>query len=282
MLAGWVHGGFRCRNELWGECATRALAHYRRAGMPSSTCIGHIAAAAYFGPMPSTAGARRCRELLEHDVDDRPGEANVLAHLGGLESMLGDFDAGFALVAAAREIYADIGRASTAARTCAPIEAEIALLMGDEEHARAFLEESCALLREQANWGHYGVRSSDLAAVLCSLGRVDEARQALDAAQPHVMPTDVLARVAFATASAALLMRERGRPAAEAAAREAVELAETSDASNRRAAALLALAAATEDESAVVRALQIYEEKENAAAASRLRAGAAASSSGIV
>jgi hypothetical protein len=133
-------------------------------------------------------------------------------------------------------------------------------------------------LRDQANWGHYCAQSSDLAAVLCALDRLDEARDALDAAQPHVIRTDVFSRVAFATARADLLVREGDRTSAEAAAREAVELADMSDASNRRAAALLTFAAATGDETAVVRALELYEEKENAAAASRFRAGAAASS----
>src|SRR5262249_47194552 len=249
--------------------------------MPTSTCIGHIAAAAYFGPMDADAAAERCRGLLE-EVEDRPGNASVAAHLGGLEAMRGRVDAGLELLASARAIYTDLGWLTSVARTCAPIEAETARWAGDDERARVVLDESCEFLREQGNWSHFGAHASDLAAVLCALGLLDEAREVLDSAAPHILSNDVFARIAFGTATATLLVHEGERADAIAAAREVVALAEQTDASNRRAAAQLSLAVAAREQEPLARALALYEEKGNAAAAARLRAGAAASLHGTL
>src|SRR5207247_5493377 len=140
--------------------ATRALRHYRNAGLPSSTCVGQIAAAAYAGPMPATMAIARCRQLLEQEVDDRAGEASVLAHLGGLEAMLGNSDVAVEHLAAARSIYDDLGRPTANVRTCAPIESYVARLMGDSERALAILLDSCTTLGEMQNWNHFGTKAA--------------------------------------------------------------------------------------------------------------------------
>jgi tetratricopeptide (TPR) repeat protein len=267
---------------MWRKCATRALEHYRRAGFPSSTCIGQIAASAYFGPLPARAAKARCAELLETAIDDRAGEATVLAHLGGLEAMLGRFDDAFARLAVARSIYCDLGRVTAVARTCAPIEAQTARLMGDPERARWTLVESCEMLREATNWSHFSTQAAVLADALCALDRYDEAGEWLEEAQNHAVQDDIETELALCPVRSTILLWRGDHGGAEAAARTGVELGAQTDASNLRAACLVSHARAltqlergAEAAKAFAEARALYEEKENTAAIALLGATAA-------
>ena len=71
LLTGWVQGGMRCQHALWEASAELALEHYRSGGWPLATCIGHIAAAEYFGPAPAPSGIERCN-VASRDRGDRP------------------------------------------------------------------------------------------------------------------------------------------------------------------------------------------------------------------
>ena len=55
LLVGWVHGGRRGNHAAWVDAAERALIHYRAAAWPTSTCLGEIATALYWGPTPVVA-----------------------------------------------------------------------------------------------------------------------------------------------------------------------------------------------------------------------------------
>jgi tetratricopeptide (TPR) repeat protein len=283
MLVGWVNGGMYCRNETWRACATRALAHYRRAGFPTSTCIGHIAASSYFGPMAAREATERSLELLQSDVDDRAAEATVLAHLGGLEAMLGRFDDAFAHLAVARATYQDLLRPTAVVRTCAPIEAQSARLWGDPERASAILTESCTTLREMQNWSPLSTQAAALADALCALDRHDEALEWLEAGESCATSDDIDAQLALGAVRATILLQQGAHDEAEDTARAAVALGERTDASNRRATTLVALARVLigvdrVDEAAGVlgQARALYEEKGNAAAVALLEATAAA------
>ena len=286
MLIGWVEGGIRLRNERWYECATRALSHYRSAELPTSTCAAQIAAAAYFGPLPAGAGAARCRRLLE-EADDLAGRAAVLAHLGGLEAMLGRGDDARERLDEARAIYTDLGRSTAIARSCAPIEADACRWAGDLERARAILLESCEQLRALSNWSHFGEQAAALAGVLLSLDDERGARAWRDEAASHCAADDLAAQLALRIVGARLLAREGAVDASETLARETVVLGESTDALNLRAetlealAGVLASAGRPADATEVLgQALALYEAKENRAAADRLPAAAARSSDG--
>ncbi|HEY6053800.1 MAG TPA: hypothetical protein VIU86_07690, partial [Gaiellaceae bacterium] len=281
MLTGWVQGGVYLHNDLWSECAAQALGHYRAAGLPSSTCIGHLAAAAYFGPLPASAGVARCLDLLEHEVDDLAGEATVLAHLGGLEAMLGRFEGAWERLAAARAIYRDLGRPTAIVRTCAPIEADAARWAGDLERERATLIDSCAILRELQNWTPFATQAAALADACLRLGREPEARAWLDDAERRSRSEDLASQLKLCRVRVQLLRCEGDDRAAVRLARETVDLAAGTDALNERAELLLVLAsvlgAAGEDgRPAAAQALEIFEAKENAAAAAHVGAAAAA------
>jgi len=286
MLSGWVHGGIYCRNAIWERSAEHALLHYRRAGSPPATCIGHIAAALYFGPTPASAAVARCSKLLEDEVDDLAREASVAAYLGGLHAMAARFDVAWSLLDRARGIYLDLGRPGAVARTCAQIEAATARLAGEPERAIAILDESCGVHRSMENWSHLGTQAAELADALAVVGRDGEAEEWLYLAESHSPPDDVSAQLSWRPVRARLLARAGEVDRAEAVAREAVAIAEATDALNQRASALLALAEClvatgerAEASEAVDRALRLYDLKENAAAAARLRSETAATAS---
>ena len=78
LLVGFVQGGIRCQYRVWKESADRALAAYKRADWPASTCVGEIATAIYYGPTPVSEAIQRCDELLRDEVADHFGEALVI------------------------------------------------------------------------------------------------------------------------------------------------------------------------------------------------------------
>jgi len=279
MLTGWVHGGMYCQNAIWEMSAERALLHYRSAGSPVATCIGHIASALYFGPTPVAEGIAKCQALLDREVEGLSGEANVLAHLAGLKAMLGEFDEAFELVARASEIYADLGQPTAIVRTCSQIEAAVARLAGDPERAARTLTASCGQLEEMHNWRHLSTQAAELADVLCGLGRYDDARAWTAAAEKYALADDAGAQLSWRAVSARLLGGAGKLEAAERLAREAAAIADATDARNQQASVQLALAdvfatAGKSDasEAATAEALRLFEEKGNAAAAAQVRA----------
>jgi DNA-binding SARP family transcriptional activator len=268
LLTGWIEGGVFGHCATWESDASRALEHYRRLGFPSSTCIGQICAATYYGATPADDGVARLVRLLDEEVDDLLGEAAVLAHLGGLEAMRGNVADGDAALSRARTIYEDVGRAPALARTCAPIEAESARLAGDLVRAAAILEASCDILSWSRNWSHFGTQAAALADVLTTLGRTDEALARAAESEQHAIPDDAWTQIAWRAAKASI---EHDA----ALAREAVTLAESTDLLNLHARALLAVG----DVASTAEAMRLYERKQNVAAAARAIAATSAPSS---
>ena len=279
MLTGWVQGGMYCHNAVWEESAERALGYYRRAGAPVATCVGQIAAALYFGPTSATTAVARCFELLDHEVEDRAGEANVLAHLGGLQAMLGGFDAAREQLARARQIYDDLGQPTAVARTCAPLDAVVARLAGDPETAARALTASCEALQAMRNWTPLSTQAAELADALCTLERLAEAQVWIEIAKAHVPAADASAQFTLKAADARLLARTQDPGAAAKLARDARAIANETDALNQRAAVHLALAeiltassAPSEAALEVAEAVRLFEEKGNAAAVALVHA----------
>jgi hypothetical protein len=269
LLTGWIQGGVFGHCGTWEGDASRALEHYRRLGFPSSTCIGQICAATYYGATPADDGVTRLVRLLDSEVDDLLGEAAVLAHLGGLEAMRGNTAEAGAALSQARTIYEDLGRAPALARTCAPIEAESARLSGDLARAAAILEASCDILSERRNWSHFGTQAAALADVLYALGRRDEALARAAESEQRAIADDRWTQIAWRAAKAAIV-----RDAS--LAREAVTLAESTDLLNLHARALLAVG----DDAAIAEAMRLYDRKRNVAAAAPATAATSAPSSG--
>ena len=164
--------------------------YYRRAGWPPATCVGHIAAAAYFGPTPVQDAIALCENLLDQEVEDRAGEANTLAYLGGLVAMRGDRDEAAALVDRSRSIYADLGSGPTIAITCAPIAATIQMARGDVAAAEQTLRESIETLEQIDDRNHIATPAGLLADALCTQLRFDDAHEWTVVAELNALPDD--------------------------------------------------------------------------------------------
>jgi DNA-binding SARP family transcriptional activator len=146
LFAGFVHGGVHGHRAHWERDAERSLVHYRRAGWPVSTCLGEIAAALYYGPARVGRASARCRQLLDEETATAAGRAGVLAFLGGLMAMTGEFGEARALLAEAAETYAELGMTGAAAVAVGSVEGDVELLAGEPAAAERALTEACLTL----------------------------------------------------------------------------------------------------------------------------------------
>lgn len=263
MLAGWVRGGAQAQHSQWQAAAERALDLYRRAGWRASTCIGHIAAALYHGPVPAPLAIERCEALLADTVDDLAAEAAVSAHLGGLRAMVGDGACARDALERSRSVYEGLGRMPSLRRTCCPIEAAAARLEGDTERSAWLLEASCKDLASAGDTFHLATQAAELADALVDLGRIDEAELWCGLAEQHRQARDIEGSV--------LVLRSRARLTSDAAlAEQAARLAAGTDALNLRASVNATVAEITSDPTALAMARELYARKGNAAAVARL------------
>jgi tetratricopeptide (TPR) repeat protein len=279
LFVGLVHGGFHGRHASWQEAAERALVHHRRAHFPTSYCLGHLAAALYYGPTPVPQALRRCKELLRNETTDRVGEANVLVFLGGLEAMRGRLDEARGLVMRASAAYDELGQTALAATYGWAVLGDIDLLAGNFRSAERSLTELCRLHEQMHSWGPLSTRAADLAEALYALGRYDDAERWSRTAEAHAGSDDLSVQPLWRAVRAKVLARRGMFAEAEALAREAAQLAESTDALNLNGKVLLDLAevlrlAGRADESAstAAKAARLYERKGNVVAGRRARA----------
>jgi DNA-binding SARP family transcriptional activator/DNA polymerase III delta prime subunit len=281
MLAGWVRGGAQARHAEWQRAAEQALDHYRRAGWPAATCIGHIAAALYFGPTPVPAAIARCCTLLDEHAVDLAGRAHVSAYLGGLHAMAGEYEEAASLLDWVRSTYLELDRTRSLMLTCAPIEGRVAWLEGDCEAAIAIWQGNCeALLAADAGF-HLATQGGDLADLLCRLGRKTDAERWCAIAERFTRPDDIQGQVCTRLPRSRLLMLDQQPEEAMSLATEAVAIANQTDETNLIAAAHLVLAGTLSGADAAVEraaALAAYDAKGNVAAAIREAGNAAATS----
>ena len=279
LLAGFVHGGHRGRHRKWEEAAERALVHYKKAGWPTSTCLGEIAYALYYGPTPVAEAIIRCEKLLRDEVTDSAADANVRVYIGGLLAQRGDVDSARRLVTSATATYEDLGQRTAVAYYSGAVHGDIELLAGDEVAAERVLRALCLELESTRDWSHLASRAGDLAEALYVQNRIEEADEWTRTAEIHAAVDDVDAGMIWRPVRAKILARRDAFAAAESTAREAVELAATTDATSRHARAIrdlgevLRLAGRlTEAGSAFQRAEQLYEQKGNLLGAAQARA----------
>ena len=278
LLVGFVRGARRGHHRARGEAAERALVHYKNSRWPTSTCLGEIAAALYYGPMPVPDAIARFEQLQQDDVSDRVGRANVDVFLGGLVAQRGDFDKARDLIASARATYEDLGQQTAAAMNCGMILGDVELLAGDAVAGAEVLTELCAELERVHAFSHLASRAGDLAEALYLLGRLDEAERWTHVAETHSATDDLDAQLLWMPVRAKVLARRGVHQAAEELAHDAVTLSDATDGLNRRAKGqrdlgevLLLGGSAGEAGSAFERAIELYDQKGNLVGAARVR-----------
>jgi tetratricopeptide (TPR) repeat protein len=278
LLAGWMHGGRRGQHRVRLEAAETALVHYRRSSWPVSTAVGEIASALYYGPSPVHEAIDRCEELLGSEDLDLHGRANLQVFLGGQAAQTGDFVRARSLIASATAAYDELGQRTSGAMLGGMVRADVELLARDDEAAEEVLRRYCSELEAARAYSHLASVAGTLAEALYRLDRLDDALEWTEVGERHSAPDDVDARVLWMPVRAKTLARRRGFEEAAALVDAAVELARTTDTSNRHAKAerdrgeVLTLAARPrEARVAFGSALELYEAKGNVVEERRLR-----------
>ena len=261
--------------EAMREPLARALDHARRAGdrLEETEVLTSLLYADRHGPATPADMLARYAQVAAEGADDRRFEAEVLGCEAVARAMLGDFGSARALLDRYREIISDLGIIYVEywlAETTWTVE----MLAGDAVAAEAGIriaEGSAARWMDESVEAAVGSR---LAHALLAQGRYDEAAGALGVEED--LTGSVGTRVLWLSASAKVESRRSEAELALARAREAVKLAETTDALSLHGDALMDLADVhsmggrrSEAIAAFEAAIELYERKGNVVSAAR-------------
>jgi len=266
------------RRALGRAWLLAGFVYYKAVGWPTSTCVGEIAAAMYWGPTPVDVAVLRCESLLRDETLDLPGTAYLRAFLGGLVAQQQEFERARELVDSARTTLEDLGLRAAIDTYCTPLLGEIELLAGNASLSAQIFRELCDRLDAAKDFSHLASRAGDLAEALFGTGPVEDADEWTRVAEARSASDDLKAQMLWRPVRARIHARRGELAIAEELARQAVTLAEATDDLNRRAKSqrdlgdVLRLGGSAHDAaSAFARALELYEQKGNLAGAARVR-----------
>jgi class 3 adenylate cyclase len=278
LFVGHVKGGFYCNYASMEDAALRATTHYRRAGWSPSVAAGDVGLALYLGPKHVDAAVDQCERLLRELEGDRATEANVIVWLGGLEAMRGAISKAHAYVARAHDMYLELGLTTAAIDNCGRVLGGIEMLAGAPDNAEEALRRCCELLQAKRHTAVLATRAAELGEAIYAGGNYAEAEIWAKLARDSAGRDDRDALLSWQPLQAMVRARAGAFEEAEQVARNAVELAASTDALNRAANAFTALAevlylAGRHDEAAnaIDNAIALYDLKGNAAAVRRIR-----------
>jgi predicted ATPase/class 3 adenylate cyclase len=273
-LLGSISGGERA----WRE----ALRFAERGGfaVERAESISWLLISAIFGPLPVEEGIARCVEFYDAARGEPMTQAFCSCERAVLEAMRGDFVLARELLAEGRRALDELGMPVWVAVT-GQEAFFVEMLAGDPAAAVATLRQSHDTLLEMGERSFRSTIDGLLAQALCELGEDDEAESFSRACEETAAPEDVFSQVLWRSARSTVLSRRGEVDAAEAAAREAVEIAERTDLLNTQADALLDLAQVLsaawrgdESRAAAAGAARLYERKGNRPSLARARAAA--------
>jgi tetratricopeptide (TPR) repeat protein len=229
--------------------------------------------ALFHGPTAVSEALPHCEQLLDQTTD-RLGRANVLVYLAGLHVLAEHYDEGFALLDDADRTYDELSDSYSRANNGARIRGGAYVLCGELDSAEAVFRESCATLERVGDKPSLASVAAELAAVMDLQGRLDEADSWSRFAREHAPAGDKIAQVHWRSVVGKVSARMGRVDEGEALVREALEVAETTDALSHRGAVRLDLASVlsssrryAEAASHINMALQLFEAKGNLAAA---------------
>jgi DNA-binding SARP family transcriptional activator len=264
---GSVHGSFRGSMSGWQESVERALVHYRRSGWSTAGCLHELAAALFHGPTPVEAAVARCDELLS-EATERVAEAYVDAFRAGLVALSGRFDEARQILNRANTTFDELGESYSRANAGGRVLARIEFLAGDYAAAERVLRECCDTFERVGDFAARATAAAQLADALYAQDRLEEADRWALLAEAGAPRDDVSAQFSWRSVRAKLKARNGELASAESLAREAAEIAATTDALTEHGHVLLALAEVrrlggrpTEAARAAEQALGLFERK---------------------
>lgn len=208
----------------------RTVHHALRAGNPAieHEAYAWLASALLYGPAPADEGVKLCAEVIDKAGANRRVAALAEVTLGALRAMQGRIDEGRGLCARARARLRDLGHLFTHAYT-AQQAALIELLAGDPGAAERELASSYAVLERGGEEGFSSSHAAMLAHACYLQGRYDEAERYALLSEHSAGEEDITAHAEARAARAKVMARRGEHGVAALLAREASELAETSD-----------------------------------------------------
>jgi tetratricopeptide (TPR) repeat protein len=219
----------------------RGLRHARRAGArrEEAWCMGQLGFALMAGETPVDRGLAQCARTLRETVGNPVARANLLPFLAVHEAMRGDF--------ASARVHAAEGR--TATRELGLrwqdgihllLSGYVELSAGDPVMAEWHLREAAQSFAEVGDEWFARTAAVDLSRALLEQGRPDDARGAIGTAATDLPDAEL--QIKHRSLLAVLMAQETPSKAAVDCAREAVQIAETTDLVTWHAAAQLDLA----------------------------------------
>ena len=275
-LVHWLEGRCLAADAAWEQAAEYAGAigdDRERAEI-----LMWVASSAFYGPTPVVQAIPRCEAIRDEVRGDRRSAAATWYPLAGLYAMIGRFEAARELLDSAWRTLEDLGFI-TLNSSFTQYDGLVELLAGDLERAEERLRFGIGRLEEMGERAYVSTLAALLAEVLYQRGHHAEAAQFVDRSMETAAPDDLVAQIAWRAVQAKLLASAGQLDNAEALARHAVSLAETTDWSNDHAAACLALGEVLRKrgqskraEAAIRKAHSLYEAKGNIVAVEGARA----------
>ena len=256
-----------CRFEEMAEAARQANRHAELAGQPERVSPPALALAV--GPCPADEALRE----IDAGIGDRPPTPPEMLLRAYVLAMLRRFDEAWPLGHAAldrfRAVRGDFEESWLG---------QIARLEGDHQAAIGHLSRALADMQARRMDSYVSGLAPELARELCGAGRHDEARPLAELGRRLAGENDIWSQTGWRQAQALLESNAGNQGEAERLAREAIALADTTDALNIQADALCDLAEVlraankTMDAAdALEQALERYERKKNLAMVAQVR-----------
>jgi tetratricopeptide (TPR) repeat protein len=276
----WTHH-LAMRFEAAIDAFERAFTHARRAGdeRQANQALIQVGIDLIYGPTPAEEAIKRCDAILEDASISRWGEMGFMDALAVHEAMLGHFDAARELIERVRAMTEDLGLARGLPFI---LRAEhgwiVETLAGDAAAAEDEIRAAYEVLEQMGEKGLLSTQAARLAQSLYAQQRYEEAEHQTRISEQAGASDDIATQMLWRQVRAKALARRGEDGAAEDLAREAVALAQPTDALDMRADALVDLAEVLrlvgrkdEPKGVLEDALRLYERKGNVVSAARAR-----------
>jgi DNA-binding SARP family transcriptional activator len=269
----WGFGHVGSADDAWRKGAESARRARRQREL--FELIGWRALAAAVGPTPVDEAIRRCEGFRELVRASPIATASTLNPLALLHAMKGEFEIAERLLAQAGELLRELGGIGSGV---SHLEALVRLLAGQPELAEARLRADVETLSSMSAGDALATTTALLAQVVYAQGRIGDADELCRMTERRAAAEDTTTQLVWRGVRAKVLAGEGRCDEAEALAREAVALAESTDLLFHRGDAMLDLAEVLrtcerteESDQAVRTALALYELKGHVVAAARTR-----------
>jgi class 3 adenylate cyclase/tetratricopeptide (TPR) repeat protein len=268
----------RCHIAATEQVLEEALVYATRAGDRREIVEIHelLGRAVVVGPRPVRDAIRRCHEMLERARDQPRLEAWTQSMLAVLEAMSGRADEARALYSQSQRQLADLGL--KVLRAGAQMYSGMAeLIMREPQAAEREFRRGYASLAEIGEQATLSTMAAFLARAIISQGRFDDVERLTAVSQKAASQTDLASQVLWRGTRARALAWHGKLEQAELLAREAVELARSSDLVNTQADVLMDLAQIVHlarpvgADAVVAEVVSLYEAKGNVASARQAR-----------